>query len=171
MEPYRFRKWKVTVASNKVAYFFTCARPGRSKYQNEDVPDSEVSNWVCRLVDRLPGCDISIVSLLGRKGGSEGPSEFLYYSFCGEFDTPSERRNQPTFQEWLDQRHEALEINVREHPTYDYLRIPLVKLEPIAEDILDLMSSGRTVVVVDSGGEQRTRKVCEYINAVEDSRA
>ena len=171
MEPYRFRKWKVTVASNTEAHIYTCARPGRSKYQNKDVPDSVVSNWVLGLVDRLPGCDISIVSLMGRKRGPDGPSEFFFYTFCGEFDTPSESRNQPTFQEWLDQHHGALQIYVREHPTYDYRKIPPETLEAIAVDVLKLMSAGRTVVVVDSGGQERTKKVCEYIKAVEDSRA
>ena len=112
---------------------------------------------------------MAIVSLLGRKRGPEGTSEFSFYSFCGGSDTPSERDGLPTFQEWLDQHHKNLDIMVHEHPTYDFVSIPSEVLDAAADDIRRLVLEGRTVVVVDSGGETRTRQVATYIGAKEDS--
>ena len=67
---------------------------------------------------------------------------------------------QPTFQEWLNTKHEQLRIVVREHPTYDYCPISYERLTAIEADIRRPISVCRTVVVVDSGWESRTGKVC-----------
>ena len=163
MEPYRLRTWKVNPSPNSEAYFYTCARPGRSNGPNGQVSDTIVSTWV----RGLPGPDTAIILLLGRKDGQEGMSEFSFYSFCGGFDTPSERKNQPTFQEWLNQRHEDLQVLVHEHPTYDFQKLSPEKLADISADFWDLVSAHRTVVVVDSGGQTRTSEVCKYLDAVE----
>jgi acetylglutamate kinase len=42
-------------------------------------------------------------------------------------------------------------------------------LDAIASDICELLSTGRTVVVVDSGGQLRTEMVCKHMRAVEDT--
>jgi hypothetical protein len=112
----------------------------------------------------------AIVSLLGRKNGPEGTSEFSFYSFCGGFDTPAQRRNRLSFQDWIDQWHKNLQILVREHPTYDFQPIPPETLAAVASDILELISAGRTPILVDSGGVTRTRAICKHMGATEDSR-
>ena len=167
LEPYRLRRWRIGVPPDNAAFFYTCARPGRSGGRKEGVSDGVVSVWV----RGLPGPDTAIVSLLGRKRGPWGLSEFSFYSFYGEDDSPSECGNQPSFQEWIDQRHPDIPILVREHPTYDLRAIGPDTLADIAADILDLIAAGRTVVVVDSGGQERTGAVCRYMKAVEDSRS
>ena len=163
MEPYRLKRWRLEISSGDIAYFFTCARPGRSMGPKGRVPDQVVSSWLAG----LPGPDTTLVSLLGRKQGDKGSSEFSYYSFSGGLDTSSEKGNKPIIQDWLATRQEHLRILVREHPTYDYRPISHDSLNAIEADILDLISLGRTVVVVDSGGMERTGKVCLHMNATE----
>ena len=92
MEPYNLKMWKIDTSQGDIVYFHTCARPGRSKGPKGRVSDQIVSAWI----SGLPGPDIAIVSLLGRKQGHKGNSEFSYYSFSGGFDTCSERGSQPT---------------------------------------------------------------------------
>ena len=167
LEPYRLRRWRITISPDNAAFFYTCARPGRSKGPFGQIADDLVSTWVLG----LPGPDTAVVSLLGRKRGPKGPSEFSFYSFYGEDDSPSERGNRPSFQEWLDQQHSHLSVLIREHPTYDFCSIDPEKLAAIAAEIVDLIIAGRTVVVVDSGGQTRTGAVCRDMKAVEDSRS
>ena len=161
MEPHKLKKWKTDSSQGDIAYFYTCARPGRSGGPKGRVSDQVVSTWV----EGLPGPDTAIVSLLGRKQGSKGSSEFSYYSFSGGVDTSPERGSKPTFAEWLDTHHTERRILVREHPTYDYWPIPHERLAAIEAEVRHLTSIGRTVVVVDSGGESRTGKVCQHMNA------
>jgi len=161
----RLKQWSVQCRTG-VAHFFTCARPGRSKGKNQHVSDKDVSRWV----DGLPGPRTAIISLLGRKGGPEGPSEFSFYSFFGGLDTAGERLNWPSFQEWLNNEHAALGILIKEHPTFDFCRIPDETLQQVADDLSELLREQRTVVVVDSGGDTRTNMVCKYLSANEDSR-
>ena len=167
MEPYRLRRWRLDSSPSNAGYFYTCARPGRSKGPEGRVRDEIVSTWV----RNLPSPDTAIISLLGRKGGQSGLSEFSFYPFCGGFDEPSERKNQPTFQEWLDRWHRELQILVREHPTYDFCSIPDDDLVAIATDIRELVLMGRTVVVVDSGGQTRSGAVCKHLAAIEETRS
>ena len=162
MEPVNLRRWRIGLPPNGTGHFFTCGRPGRSNGKEGRVSDDLVSAWI----SRLPGPKTAIISLLGRKQTQEGLSEFSYYSFCGGFDTPSECRNLPTFQEWLDQRHMGLQILVREHPTIDAGPIPYERLRAIEMDIYDLLLQGRSVVVVDSGGADRTGRVCKHMGAI-----
>ena len=58
---------------------------------------------------------------------------------------------------------------LREHPTCDLKPIAPETLDVIAGDINTLLSAGRTVVVVDSGGQTRTGVVCRHMGAIEDS--
>lgn len=161
MEPYKLRRWKVPLTTEGPS-LFTCARPGRSKGPNGPVKDDLVHRWV----DNLPGgTNPALVSLLGSK---HGVSEFSFYSFCSQFDTPEERGRKPSFQEWLNRYHKDRGIRVFEHPTRDFVPIPEDRLLSIKLEILRLLSEGRTVVVVDSGGETRTRMVCKYMGLIED---
>ena len=166
MEPHRLKWWMIGSSANPM-YFFTCARPGRSTYiytrTNNDVSDTRVSEWL----GGLPRPKTAIVSLLGRKPDRGNQSEFSFYSFCGVWDTPSESGDKPTFQEWLTQRHEELQILVREYPTNDLREIPAQQLVAIADAIRELISEGHAVVVVDSGGVGRVGQVCTFMNATE----
>ena len=164
MEPYKLRRWR-HCSSPDPASIFTCARPGRSHGPQGDVPDQVVDKWV----KGLPGGHrTSKLSLLGRK--PDGLSEFSFYSFFGLWDTFEERRGRPSFQQWLDERHSGRGIRLLEHPTVDFKSIPLEALESAASDIRLLAAAGRTVVIVDSGGETRTQVVCRHTGLVEDPR-
>ena len=164
MEPYNLRRCELEIATNDSAYFYTCARPGRSLGPDEPVPDSVVSEWVNGLP---PGAGKVIISLLGRRKNRRKLSEFFFYSFFGGWDTETERSVKPSFQEWLRAKHGNLDILVREHPTFDYDSPPvrLHVLRSVKEDILSFLSEGRTVIVMDSGGANRTTEVADYMNA------
>ena len=172
-KPYHLRRWKFTTATGS-AHFFTCARPGRSsrgETKTATVDDNGLHGRLIGLRDYC-GSSLAIISLLGKKHGPGGLSEFSFYPFCGGFDTPSERSDVLTFQEWLSFHHGDLGILVREHPTYDLAgrnTFPPGTLDNIKADIEHLISQGYTVVVVDSGGETRTRMVARHIGAKEDS--
>ena len=75
-----------------------------------------------------------------------------------------------SFQAWLDRWHGDRAIEVIEHPTKDYIKIPPKTLTAVTADIERLLLAGRTVVLVDSGGEIRSRQVCTYMGFTEDSR-
>jgi hypothetical protein len=153
------------LSSYEGAQLFTCARPGRSKGADRPVDDALVHRWV----EGLPGgANVAVVSLLGRKQGSKGVSEFSFYSFYGVLDSPQERGKRPSFQEWLDRWHRDRAIRVVEHPTYDFVSQTEEELSAIESDVLRLLSEGRTVVLMDSGGETRTRRVCNYMGLTED---
>lgn len=157
MEPYRLRYWRVP--QGRLA---TCGRPGRSKYKDAArVPDKITHEWVLN----LPGPNTVIVSLLGRK--PNGTSEFSFYRFYGGFDGVDEQRGRLSFQEWLDKHHPDLHIEVRHHPTEDYRPIPDAVLVAIAKETGELLAAGRTVVLVDSGGQTRTGAVCRFMNLSE----
>lgn len=170
MKPYRLRRWRPSSSSQDVQ-FFTCARPGRSgksESRFSRVPDHIVHKWL----QGLPGSTGTvIVSLLGRKHGPSGDSEFSFYSFHGVWDEPAERNRRPSFQEWLDRWHKDRSIQVLERPTYDFCRVPPETLDAVASDIARLLAAGRVVVLMDSGGETRTSQVCRHIGFVEDTRS
>jgi hypothetical protein len=152
--PFRLRRWRRADSSDRIQ-FFTCARPGRSKGVDRPVPNDLVRRWV----KGLPGGgNTTLVSLLGRKHGPEGVSKFSFYSFWGGFDQPSERRARPSFQQWLDRYCAASSIQLIEHPTYDFRPIPPETVGAVISDICKLLSAGRTVILVDSGGETRAKK-------------
>ncbi len=166
MESCRLKRWRPR-SSLRVGQFFTCARPGRYRPSHgsfDPVPDDVVDEWV----RGLPGdLNTVIVSLLGRKPDER--SEFSFYSFHGAWDLPEERRDRPSFQDWLNRRHNERSIQVLEHPTCDYGHIPQKTLDAVSSDISRLLSEGRTVVLVDSGGDTRTcRQVCKYLQFIED---
>jgi hypothetical protein len=166
MEPYRKRRWRRASDATRIA-FFTCARPGRSKSKDQPVSDKTVHQWV----NNLPGPDTSIVSLLGDK--PDGMSEFWFYSFYGGWDDPAEARGRLSFQAWLDKWHADRSIQVVEHPTHDYspTKISAETLAAIETDVERLLAAGRTVILVDSGGETRAGQVCRHLKFVEDPRS
>jgi len=130
------------------------------------VRDELVHKWV----HELPGNPTSvIISLLGRKHGPEGDSEFSFYSFHGAWDTEVERRGRPSFQEWLQRWHNGMQVV--ERPTYDFRPVAPETKGAVASDTSRYLSEGRTVVLVDSGGASRVEQVCKYMGYVEDSRA
>ncbi len=177
MEPYKLRRWKIYFSPDNPAFFYTCARPGRSKGRHGEVPDDLVSAWVKGLSEQVqgfPGAKIAIISLLGRKNGPRGISEFSYYSFFGRLDKPSERENKLSFQEWLDRWHNDLQVTVHEYPTYDYDVDRYLPIQPeilanIGRTVWNLISEGRPVVVMDSGGVGRTGEVVEFLKATKVS--
>lgn len=169
MEPFRLRRWRPKSSRDGIA-LFTCARPGRSKLDRKgrpipEVPDALVHKWV----QGLPGKRKTvIVSLLGRKPGENGKSEFSFYSFYGAWDAAEECRERISFQEWLDRWHSERFIQVVEHPTYDLCPVPPDTLNAAASDITRFLLTGRTVVLMDSGGISRTEQVCRHSGLVHD---
>ncbi len=167
MKPYKLRRWRWNDGESSY-YFFTCARPGRTgkeESKKAKVPDIVVNNWL----SGLPGPMTAIVSLLGRK--PNGMSEYSFYSFYGGYDKPDEQLGRKSFREWLDLHHSASPIQLLEHPTDDFQKISDDKLSAASETIADLLHQGHTVILVDSGGQQRTYQVCHYMGAIEDSSA
>lgn len=165
MEPYKLRRWRRASSAEKIQ-LFTCARPGRSKGSSGAVSDSIVDQWV----KRLPGGDpTAVISLLGRK--PNGLSEYSFYSFTGIIETPQERGDRPLFEDWLAHRHPHRQIQVVEYPTTDFKPLPSEILEAVCRELDSLLQAGRTVVLMDSGGETRTGQVCRHGAKVEDPRS
>lgn len=162
-EPYRLKKWKLPLETNGGSTFYTCSRPGRSGGTAREVSDDVVNDWV----SGLPGPSTAIVSLLGRKGSESGRCEFSHYSFRSSLKPTVSGEDRPAFQEWLDQNHPQLGIVVREHPTYDGRPVDEKTLALVSDDVKNLLSAGRTVIVVDSGGMERTGRVARHLRATE----
>ena len=155
VEPHRLRHWRLPALPGDVV-FHTCARPGRSKNSYGKVPDNILRKWVSKLPAES---DVAVVSLLGEK--RDGTSEYSFYSFHAKGRS---------FQQWLDKNCPTKGVQVVEHPTIDFDRVPTETMEAVASDISRLLSEGRTVVLMDSGGEERIRQVCRHMDAIEDSR-
>lgn len=167
-EPFRLTCWKPK-AGNCAGKLFTCARPGRSQYdhrKSSKVPDEVVAAWLQGLPP--PTNMLVIVSLLGRKPGLKGRSEFSFYSFRGGFDQPSERPSSSTFQEWLDITFGSGVYQLIEFPTVDLELLPLARLKEIGSAIAKLLHEGKHVVVFDSGGIGRTGALCKFMDFVSD---
>jgi hypothetical protein len=160
-EPHNLKEWKTGTSSGRL---FTCGRPGRSEGKKPHVSDALAHKWVLGLP---PGTDI-IISLLGHKSKDpkhpKGKSEFSFYSFYGEWDDSAERRDRLSFQEWLDQWQKERSLKVIEHPTYDKLPIePTEVIDTVSTEISRLLTLGHTVVLMDSGGMERTGSVCGHM--------
>jgi hypothetical protein len=162
MEPYKLRHWGRLGETGTLLH--SCARPGRSSGADAMVPDGLVMKWLAGLPQAK---QLTIVSLLGRKHGPNGASEFRFYSFCGSSDSPDEQKGRLRFQQWLHETCPNLDIDLVEHPTFDFCKIPEERLKAIASTVVEHVSKGRTVVLVDSGGETRTKAVCRHLNLVE----
>jgi hypothetical protein len=55
-----------------------------------------------------------------------------------------------------------------EFPTTDFQKVPQDVLDAVAEALRRLVSEKKVVILVDSGGETRTKQVCKFVEAVED---
>ncbi len=168
-EPYRLER-RSSMNGQVAGSLYTCARPGRSMGAKQaEINDTIVESWAEGIIheigsptvdDNRTNDEIIIVSLLGRK--PNGLSEFSYYSFCGGFDSPEQRAGHPTWQQWLSGRYGS-KFRVYEFPTED--------LKPVSEDmkrraidaVLGFMRSGRTIILVDSGGFSRTGNLASAI--------
>jgi hypothetical protein len=157
MEPCKWREW--AVASGRL---FTCARPGRSQGKFViRVPDRDVDEWL-RGIEKKVGPRFVVLSLLGTK--QDGTSEYSFYSFRGGSELDS---GAPTMGEWIAKKHPELEVSVREYPTVDF--------EPIGEDVTSQVIAeikaatgrGEAVILMDSGGEQRTGDICKRMSLAE----
>lgn len=164
MAIHNLRRWR---SPDRSWQFYTCARPGRSKGKDRQVDDQTVREWVHGLPS---GNSIVIVSLLGRKNGPAGKSEFsCYLSFHGDWDEPQERRGKISFQKWLDRNHKDRGIRVMEFPTCDGIRVSEATLRAVESEISRLLFEGSTVVLMDSGGIERTGQVCKHMGFVENT--
>jgi len=154
-EPANLCEWIASATAEGPGRLFTCGRPGRATFgrAKTTIPDAVVDAWV----KGLPQVDVlDIVSLLGKK--TSGFSEFGYYPFR----SAQEAVSKPTFQEWLDRRY-GRRFFIHEYPTVDAQGIPRDVLETVAARVLELIAEGRTVVVMDSAGAERTARVCEAV--------
>ena len=154
-EPVNLREWRAPTTAGDAGRLFTCGRLGRATFRREGRPidDDTIDLWV----KGLPKTELlDIVSLLGEK--TDGYSEFGYYPFRSS----KEAGNKPTFQQWLDQRYDRRFV-VYEFPTVDAQGIPPDAREAVTRCVLDLIGKGRTVVIIDSAGAERTARVCEAI--------
>jgi len=97
-------------------------------------------------------------------------SELSFYTFSGKDESPGEARGKPHFQDWLAKHYSKRDITVIEYPTTDFQPINEETLQRIAGDVERLLGDGRTIVLIDSGGQTRTGSVCKYLGLVEDPR-
>ncbi len=149
------REWRAVTGSGRPGRLFTCGRPGRATYGRAKivVPTDVIDQWQ----RGLPGALVlHIVSLLGCK--TTGLSEFSYYPFR----SATESGTKPTFEAWLNERYDRRFL-VHEFRTVDGQGIPGDILDAAGRGVLACLEDGRTTVVVDSAGAERTARVCETI--------
>jgi hypothetical protein len=120
------------------------------------------------LFDILPARNgIVIVSLLGKK--PDNLSEYDFYTFRGDQDALTYPERLP-FRDWLCREFPNRQLDLKEFPTTDFQCIPANTLSAISECVNEHLQRGRTVVLFDSGGEQRTGQVCRsHMGFVEDT--
>lgn len=147
-EPYNLREWRT-----KMGRLLTSGRPGRAIHgrKRRTISEETIDLWV----NGLPSAKtLHIVSLLGTK--KDGYSEFAYYPFRSS----QEAGTRPSFQAWLDRRY-GERFTVHEFPTVDTKAISDDTLNAVTACVRDLLANGYTVVLMDSAGAVRTRRVCE----------
>lgn len=160
-KPYRWRRWRLKDSNDLV--FFTCARPGRISDPNSrfaNVPDEVVKAWAQWIADLAP---VTVVSMLGVKDG--GKSEFSFYTFWGGTDDPSIVGKKRSFADVLTAVDPQIEL--LERPTTDGRTLQPEQFDDICGLIQAAVAPDHPVVLVDSGGQERTGAVAEAI-AVED---
>lgn len=149
-EPYHYVEWEVPRGR-----LVTCGRPGRGECATQrcEIGVGTIDKWAQGLPEHKP---IHIVSLLGRK--KDGFSEFGYYPFRSSKETGSK----PTFHEWLDERYPGRFV-VHEFATTDRMGVPADIRASASKCIADLLEAGKTVVLMDSAGSERTGRVREAL--------
>jgi hypothetical protein len=96
-----------------------------------------------------------IRALLGQK--PNGKDEYSFYSFF---------QMGWSLQDWLASQAVERGIRIIQRPTTDSKPIEKAMLASVSGDIRRLLGEGRTVVLMDSGGVQRTGQVCRHLGAV-----
>ena len=147
------KRWRHKSSPDAVP-IYTRARPGRQLGPNAPVSDSEVKRWLSELPKHRP---LTIISLLGHK--PDGMDEHAFYSF----------RDASGFRAWIAKKSQDA-IKVISHPTTDFSVVDAETIMAIRDDLDRELSLGHAVVIVDSGGVQRTGQVCTQLRLVEDSR-
>jgi hypothetical protein len=117
------------------------------------------------MLEFTPGEVKAIVSLLGRK--RDGQSEFAFYPFDGGDDERNDG-GRYSFRGWLGREYPT--VILCEFPTVDFEPVPPETIVAVEAEVSRLLAEGVTVVIVDSGGVQRTSSVARALGAVEDSR-
>lgn len=146
IEPYRLKRWRWPEAPRLVVY--TCARPGRSE---EDTKKAIDDDQVCAWLRGLPPSIEIIIMLLGTK--QDGRSEYCFYSF-------DETKVSP--EAWLNS-FGIRRVRVIERPTIDFDPVPASAIDAIREDLRCHLITASRIVIVDSGGVQRTAEVCKSL--------
>lgn len=154
-EPRNLRQWPTSEG-----HLYSCGRPGRGENGRSK---RKVSEPTLRLwLDNLPASELQIVSLLGWKPDrqdNQGHSEFTYYPFRSCTDCSDGR---PTFQAWLTAEGRC--HTVHEFPTIDLRPLtPETTASQAVRHVRELLHSGLTVLVVDSGGVERTGELCRRV--------
>jgi hypothetical protein len=152
MEPHKLRRWRRSAHPDPIRVF-SCARPGRSAGSMCRVPDAVILKWIQGLPE---GEELSLISLLGRK--PDGTDEHSFYSF----------KNVSGFRKWL-RKNAPRTIHLFEYPATDFQHVDDNLCAAISARLDEELSHGRTVVIVDSGGVQRTGQVCRRLQLIEDS--
>lgn len=156
-EPHHFRRWRRGATSEPIP-IYTCGRPGRSLGPNGAVSDQTVKQWLRGLQTKLPAQrPLSILSLLGTK--PDGTDEHSFYSF----------RTFDGFVEWLAQ-NAPFDVKLEHFATMDFRAVPRSLADKVGLAPARELQAGRSVLILDSGGEQRTRAVCRMIGLTEDPR-
>ena len=156
-EPHHFRRWKRAGTSEPIPVY-TCGRPGRSLGSKGAVSDSTVKLWLRGLQTKLPQQrPLAILSLLGTK--PDGTDEHSFYSF----------RTSDGFVEWLGQ-NAPFDVTLEHFATVDFQSVPRSLADSVGLAFEREQQAGRSVLILDSGGEQRTGAVCRMIGLTEDPR-
>lgn len=118
-----------------------------------------MSNQVVRAwLKGLPGqqdAPISILTMLGSK--QDGTCEWSFYSFAGPIE----------FAEWIHTNTHR-DVELFSYPTCDCSLVSADTASDVCTRLVTELDAGRIVVIVDSGGMQRTSQVCKMIGLQED---
>jgi hypothetical protein len=153
MEPHRLRRWRRR-SSPEPTPIYTCSRPGRSFGASGHVTDSIVSRWLAGLPNHR---HLAIASLLGKK--PDGTDEHSFYSFLSA----------EGFQDWVA-LHSGFSVSIYHHPTVDFEEVPSTLIEAVGVTLVRELLLGHSVLILDSGGEQRSGYVCKMLGLCEDPR-
>jgi hypothetical protein len=151
-EPHNLTEWRPKLSDGCSGKLFTCGRPGRGIFGTGRVKigAETIDLWV----NGLPKYkQVHIVSLLGQK--TDGHSEFEYYPF----QSSTEVGAKPIFEAWMQQRYRDSFI-IHEYPTTDRRPIQPAVLSGASGCAGELLAAGNKVLIMDSGGAERTRSVC-----------
>lgn len=146
---YSPKRWSLTLKGQRL-YLWTSARPGRPLGKKAAVPDDACLTWLQDL--RNKARPTAIVSLLGWKDANS-KDEHSFYSF----------KTADGFARWMAKQ--APEVRFLQYPTRDGVTIPDDQLSKIVNAATALLLNGDSVVILDSGGVDRTGAVRRKLGA------